>query len=451
MENGIYKLIMMSKVTVIAKPKLLTIALLFWNNGTNTFDFRMGPMTPTVLDMAQVFGLRPSGRRYPWFSDQIFKDAFGEDANSLSGIQAGNPSALFFYFMQCGTSYRLRSHSKVTFRTTWRSMEVMCKIAHKLVALNFEVLKQRGLPSPSLLPLQPALTGCYIPASLVERAPIPSSSSSNASAMVVVPTFQFNPTTGEMLHFVEDDSAPSSLVHEATPQPTTAFEEPVALEIPIVSEVTTSVLVSSKVAASTEASGKGSGKAPQPAVFKVVIPWLLKASKVTRMPVPRPRNTPMTEAPPTISFEAASTTVASGGAGVMPPPLASIPATTFLPELVREFRQIKTKLRTLRDQYLKAKRQHSKTSTSLQQLVEEGSAMEDRIMVVDAEIQKLEEQLSALKNIEEVKRVNLEVEDVEAQLANSNIALEELGQIFTIMQTYHSRIAALAKDVSLIK
>lgn len=55
------------------------------------------------------------------------------------------------------------------------------------------------------------------------------------------------------------------------------------------------------------------------------------------------------------------------------------------------------------------------------------------------------------QNIEEVKRVNLEVEDVEAQLANSNIALEELGQIFTIMQTYHSRIAALAKDVSLIK
>lgn len=43
------------------------------------------------------------------------------------------------------------------------------------------------------------------------------------------------------------------------------------------------------------------------------------------------------------------------------------------------------------------KEKHSKTSTSLQQLVEEGSAMEDRIMVVDAEIQKLEEQLSALK------------------------------------------------------
>lgn len=53
---------MLSKVTVIAKPELLTTAFIFWNNETNTFDFRMGPMTPTVLDMAQVFGLRPSGR-----------------------------------------------------------------------------------------------------------------------------------------------------------------------------------------------------------------------------------------------------------------------------------------------------------------------------------------------------------------------------------------------------
>ena len=62
MENAIYELIMMSKVTVIAKPELPTTTLIFLNNGTNTFDFRMGLITPTVLDMAQVFGLRPFGR-----------------------------------------------------------------------------------------------------------------------------------------------------------------------------------------------------------------------------------------------------------------------------------------------------------------------------------------------------------------------------------------------------
>ena len=38
------------------------------------------------------------------------------------------------------------------------------------------------------------------------------------------------------------------------------------------------------------------------------------------------------------------------------------------------------------------------------------------------------------KKIEEVKKVDHEVEESEAQLANNNIALEELGRIFTIMQ-----------------
>ena len=45
MNNGIYELIMLSKTTVVAKPELLTTTILFWNSGTNTFDFRMGPIS----------------------------------------------------------------------------------------------------------------------------------------------------------------------------------------------------------------------------------------------------------------------------------------------------------------------------------------------------------------------------------------------------------------------
>ncbi|KAM1573568.1 hypothetical protein FF2_042937 [Malus domestica] len=62
MANGIYELIMLSKVTVIAKPELLTITFIFWNNETNTFDFRIGLMSLTVIDMAQVFGLKSLSR-----------------------------------------------------------------------------------------------------------------------------------------------------------------------------------------------------------------------------------------------------------------------------------------------------------------------------------------------------------------------------------------------------
>ncbi|KAM1050591.1 hypothetical protein ACFXTH_032371 [Malus domestica] len=62
MNNNIYELIILSKTTVIVKPELLTTTLIFWNSGTNTFDFRMGLMSPTILDIVQVFGLRPSCR-----------------------------------------------------------------------------------------------------------------------------------------------------------------------------------------------------------------------------------------------------------------------------------------------------------------------------------------------------------------------------------------------------
>ncbi|KAB2617374.1 E3 ubiquitin-protein ligase RHA2B [Pyrus ussuriensis x Pyrus communis] len=54
MNNGIYELIVLCKSTVIAKPELLTTALLFWNSSTNSFDFSMGPMSLTIPDIAQV-------------------------------------------------------------------------------------------------------------------------------------------------------------------------------------------------------------------------------------------------------------------------------------------------------------------------------------------------------------------------------------------------------------
>lgn len=43
MVNDIYELIMMSKTIVPIKHELLATAFLFWNNGTNTFNFRIGP------------------------------------------------------------------------------------------------------------------------------------------------------------------------------------------------------------------------------------------------------------------------------------------------------------------------------------------------------------------------------------------------------------------------
>ncbi|KAI5313165.1 hypothetical protein L3X38_042339 [Prunus dulcis] len=59
---GIYDAILLSKQSINREDNLLADALCFWDSTSNTFNFRLGPMTPTLLDMAQIFGFRPHGR-----------------------------------------------------------------------------------------------------------------------------------------------------------------------------------------------------------------------------------------------------------------------------------------------------------------------------------------------------------------------------------------------------
>ncbi|CAL2271624.1 unnamed protein product [Prunus armeniaca] len=59
---GIYDAILLSRQSINRDENLLAAALCFWNSASNTFDFRIGPMAPTMLDMAQIFGFRPHGR-----------------------------------------------------------------------------------------------------------------------------------------------------------------------------------------------------------------------------------------------------------------------------------------------------------------------------------------------------------------------------------------------------
>ncbi|KAM2066609.1 hypothetical protein COP2_044332 [Malus domestica] len=103
MSNGIYELIMLSKTSVISKPELVTSALLFWNTGTNTFDFRMGPMSSTILDMAQVFGLRSSGRIVDVTQDWVPSSTTGSSSSSTPFLPLSYNSATFKSY---GTSFK---------------------------------------------------------------------------------------------------------------------------------------------------------------------------------------------------------------------------------------------------------------------------------------------------------------------------------------------------------
>ncbi|KAB2600539.1 hypothetical protein D8674_040515 [Pyrus ussuriensis x Pyrus communis] len=103
-------------------------------------------------------------------------------------------------------------------------------------------------------------------------------------------------------------------------------------------------------------------------------------------------------------------------------------------------------MRALKDQYQKA--EWASNRVKCYQEKHKGLAMEDKIAVVDAKKMNLANHLC--KKIEEVEKMNQEVEDSKAQLANNNMYLEEPGRIFTIMQNYYFRMATLAKDVKLL-
>lgn len=80
----------------------------------------------------------------------------------------------------------------------------------------------------------------------------------------------------------------------------------------------------------------------------MVIPRLHRTTGVSGTPIPRPKRPITAECSFSIITDVITAAVAFGGTGVMPPPLASLPATTLIPKLVTEFGLIGTKLRSSR-------------------------------------------------------------------------------------------------------
>ncbi|PRQ45637.1 putative protein-serine/threonine phosphatase [Rosa chinensis] len=58
---GIYDSIKMTEQEIQMDRPLLAASLCFWSSATNTINLPLGPMTPTLLDMAAIFGFRPNG------------------------------------------------------------------------------------------------------------------------------------------------------------------------------------------------------------------------------------------------------------------------------------------------------------------------------------------------------------------------------------------------------
>lgn len=54
--NGIYDSIMLSKKNIGLNLPVLGTAMCYWSSTSNTFDFGLGPVTHSIIDMASLFG-----------------------------------------------------------------------------------------------------------------------------------------------------------------------------------------------------------------------------------------------------------------------------------------------------------------------------------------------------------------------------------------------------------
>ncbi|XP_050118813.1 uncharacterized protein LOC126596303 isoform X2 [Malus sylvestris] len=140
-------------------------------------------------------------------------------------------------------------------------------------------------------------------------------------------------------------------------------------------------------------------------------------------------------------------------------------------EQFKTFKSFFQFLKQLQEQYFQAakeaehmqqmKPQHSEFSTLLKSLIGEGTEIRDSISVVDQQIQQLEEELAKLNaekaslaselavKVVEARSASQQVDILDAQLVNSNIAVEEPERLEIDMKTVYARIVALAKDAHL--
>ncbi|KAM1977743.1 hypothetical protein FF1_014284 [Malus domestica] len=399
----------------------------------------------------------------------------------------------------------------------------------------------------------------------------------SSTALDATPSSQFDPSTGVMLHFVDEDSNLPSPVYEPPPSIVVSDNEPIVPEIPVASEVAISRVFAcptvdkplSPPQDQTQGTGTGSGAAhhspaggeessrqpgishlpgetpglSQQAPRKTLPPHLVRKSKRshphsssggTATPPSGIEQIRQAELAPSMGIPSLEEVAVQDPPSFAPPSPAKLPilfetlgrletrlksskqssATPFSSEQKRvlqewarkdftasfslkalcDFERIITEsfktgrlsksqhdfflsffenLRALREQYQRADRQanrakcfmekESSTSAQVDRWMEESLQTKEMVRVVTSKIQQLEEQLVALKaeqatlldtlenQIEGVEKSNSELERARSQLVNIHTVLAEPSRIFTIMQTYHSRIITLYEDVNFLE
>ncbi|XP_028223059.1 uncharacterized protein LOC114404159 [Glycine soja] len=130
---GIFDLIQFSRFGPEYRPEMLIAAMHFFESSTNTFQFKCGMMTPTLLDVAALTGLRPSGETYdPTKSSDNIKLVYKE--NTFSKYIAEHKGSV---------EEEVSDEEHVAFLTLWLSHYVFCtkslQVAKRFIPMAIQI------------------------------------------------------------------------------------------------------------------------------------------------------------------------------------------------------------------------------------------------------------------------------------------------------------------------
>jgi hypothetical protein len=129
---GIFPLIQFSRTGPKYKPELLIAALHFYEKSTNTFQFKCGMVTPTLLDVAAITGLKPDG------------DDF-DPAKTGDNIELNYKENTFSKYIteNMGEEGEEVSHEEhVAFLTLWLSHFVLCSKSLQVARMFIPMARQ---------------------------------------------------------------------------------------------------------------------------------------------------------------------------------------------------------------------------------------------------------------------------------------------------------------------
>jgi hypothetical protein len=113
---GIFPLIQFARTGPKYRPELLIAAMHFYEKYTNTFQFKCSMITPTLLDVAAITGLRPDGETfYPTKASKNIELVYKE--NTFSKYIAENMGK---------EGEEVSDVEHVAFLTLWLSHFVFC-------------------------------------------------------------------------------------------------------------------------------------------------------------------------------------------------------------------------------------------------------------------------------------------------------------------------------------